>query len=271
MRPAVTFGLGIGFGLVMAAAAHADGHADGRVAVLDGPPGTTPTIAEQQAPLVDSLQPVAQPAPLAAIATSDAMSDRAFGRSTAINLRPAQFDFSMRTAVEHGSMLSIAAGITDGLELSADAGYARHLGDDYGVGFKVSLLRRATYALAIDASVHSTSEESVRSTLLSADFKVTTCALDCNMLFTAGLGFLTAPGENSNTMPTLELSMLFGTGVVRPMIEALEIDGDAGASFAFGGLRIGGKHLGVDLGAGVLDLSYRDAAVGMVVGVGVRP
>ena len=267
MRPAVTLGLGLSLGLVMAAAAHADG----RVAVLDGPPGTTPTIAEQAAPMIDTLQPAADPAPLATIAANDAMSDRAFGRSTAINLRPAQFDFSMRTAVEHGSMLSIAAGVSDGLELSADAGYARHLGDDYGVGFKISVLRRATYALAIDLSIHSTSEESVRSWLASADFKVTTCALDCSMLFTAGLGFVTAPGENSDTMPTLELSMLFGTSVVRPMIEVLAIDGDAGASFAFGGLRIGGKHLGVDLGAGVLDISYRDPAVGMVVGVGVRP
>ena len=266
MRPAVTLSLGIALGLVMAAAAHADG----RVAVLDGPPGTTPTIA-QQAPVVDTLQPVADPAPLAAIAAEDAMSDRAFGRSTAINLRPGQFDFSMRTAVEHGSMLSVAAGLADSVELSADAGYARHLGDDYGVGLKFSLLRHASYALAIDSSVRSTSEDSVRSWLVSADFKVTTCALDCNMLFTAGLGFITAPGENSNTMPTLELSMLFGRGVVRPMIEALEISGDAGASFAFGGLRIGGKHVGVDLGAGVLDLSYRDASVGMVVGVGVRP
>jgi hypothetical protein len=266
MRPALTLGLGVCFGLVMAAAAHADG----RVAVLDGPPGTTPTIAEQAA--VDTLQPVADPAPLARIAAGDAMSDRAFGRSTAINLRPGQFDFSMRTAVEHGSMLSVAAGLTDGIEVSADAGYARHLGDDYGVGFKFSLLRRASYALAIDASIHSTSEESVRNWLVSADFKVTTCALDCNMLFTAGLGFTTTtPDGNSDTLPTLELSMVFGTGVVRPMIEALEISGDAGASFAFGGLRIGGKHVGVDLGAGVLDLQYRDASVGMVVGVGVRP
>jgi hypothetical protein len=264
MRPVVTLGLGITLGLVMAAAAHADG----RVAVLDGPPGTTPTIAEQ-APLVDT-QP-ADPTPLATIAAADAMSDRTLGRSTAINLRPGQFDFSMRTAVEHGSMLSIAAGLTDGIELSADAGYARHYGDDYGVGFKFSILRRATLALAIDASVHSTSEESERSWLLSADFKVTTCALDCNMLLTAGVGLVTTPGENGDTMPTLELSMLFGRGVVRPMIEALAIDGNPGASFAFGGLRIGGKHVGVDLGAGVVEASYNDAAVGMVVGIGVRP
>jgi hypothetical protein len=262
MRPAVTVGLGICLGLVMAAAAHADG----RVAALDGPPGTTPTIATQ----IDT-QPVADPAPLATIAANDAMSDRAFGRSTAINLRPGQFDFSMRTALEHGTMLSIAAGLTDGVEISADAGYGRHLGDDYGVGLKLSLLRRATYALAIDVSVHSTSEESERVWLAAADFKVTTCALDCNMLFTAGLGFVTSPGDNSATVPTLELSMLFGSGVVRPMIEAFDITGDAGASLAFGGLRIGGKHVGVDLGAGVIDLAYQNVSIGMVVGVGVRP
>jgi hypothetical protein len=265
MRPVVTLGLGISFGLVMAGRAHADG----RVAVLDGPPGTTPTIAEQQTQ-IDPLQ-VVDPAPLATIAAGDAMSDRAFGRSTAINLQGGQFDFSMRTALEHGTMLSIAAGVTDGVELSADAGYGRHLGDDYGVGIKFSLLRHATVALAIDLSVHSTSVESERIWLASADFKVTTCALDCNMLFTAGLGFVTTPGDNSDTMPTLELSMLFGKGVVRPMIEAYDISGDQGSSLAFGGLRIGGRHIGIDLGAGVIDLAYKDASVGMVVGVGVRP
>jgi hypothetical protein len=266
MRPVVTFGLGISFGLVMAAAAHADG----RVAVLDGPPGTTPVIGEQAH--VDP-QPVTDPAPLATIAAGDAMSDRAFGRSTAINLRPGQFDFSMRTAVEHGSMLSVAVGLTTGVELSADAGYARHVADDYGVGVKFSVLRRASFGLAIDVSVHSTSEESVRSSLASADFKVTTCALDCNMLFTAGVGFTTTTSDNGGqTMPTLELSMLFGRGVVRPLLEALAIDGDSGASLAFAGLRIGGKHLGVDLGVGLLGADItQQSAFGMLVGVGVRP
>jgi len=262
-------GLGIVFGLVAAAAAHAEG----RVAVLDGPPGMTPIVGEE--PRVDRLQPVpvveAVP-PLAAIADGDATSDRAFGRSTAIGLQQGQFDFSMRTAVEHGSMISVAAGLTNKVELSADAGYARHVADDYGVGLKLSVLRRATYALAIDVSVHSTSEESVRSSLASVDVKVTTCALGCNMLVTAGLGFTATSSDSvGQTMPTFELSMIFGTGVVRPIIEGLAIYGDSGANFAFGGLRIGGKHVGIDLGAGVLEVSYRDAAVGMMVGLGVRP
>jgi len=201
------------------------------------------------------------------------MSDRAFGRSTAINLSSGQFDFSMRTAVEHGSMLSVAAGLTTGIELLADAGYARHLADDYGIGVKFSVLRRATYALAIDVSVHSTSEQSARSSVVSADFKVTTCALDCNMLFTAGTGFTrTIADYNSETMPTVELSTIFGRGVVRPLLEALVITGDSGVDLAFGGLRIGGRHVGVDLGVGLIGTNYtQQSSFGMLVGVGVRP
>src|SRR5450432_3527726 len=94
-------------GILLAAAT---AHADNRVAVADqvGPPG----MATEEPPHVD--RPVVvepTPSPLAKLADADAMSDRAFGRSTALMLQSGQFDFSMRTAVEHGSMLSVAAGL----------------------------------------------------------------------------------------------------------------------------------------------------------------
>ena len=271
MRRAAT-SIGLLFGVILAAA---NAHAAPRVAALDGPPGQT--LAEQP-PHVDrpvyTTEPVASP--LAQFAADDPTHDRAFGRSTAMSLRPGEFDFSMRTAVEHGTMLSVAAGLTDGLELSVDAGYARNVANDYGVGMKFSVLRRPTYALAVDVSMHSTSEAgSDRVTILFADFKATTCALECNMLVTAGAGIAaTNSSYDGSTMPTLELSMIFGGGVVRPMLEGLTVLGDAGASFAFGGVRIGiARHVGVDIGAGYLGISGfgSEGSFGMVVGVGVRP
>ncbi|MEO8842451.1 MAG: hypothetical protein ABI591_02285 [Kofleriaceae bacterium] len=270
MRPVVTLGLGIAFGLVLVTAAHADG----RVAVLDdpalpsGPPGTTPTISARA---VDPL--VVDPAPLDSLAANDAMSDRSFGRSTAIGLAPAHFDLSMRTAIEHGSMWSVAAGLTNSVELSADAGYARHVADDYGIGVKLTLVRHATYALAVDVSVHSTSEASIRTTMGSADLKLTTCALDGNLLFTAGVGFTTSYSDYDNqTTPTIELSMIFGRGVVRPLVETLVFAGDSSETLAFGGLRIGGRHVGVDLGVGLIGTSFTEqSSFGMLVGLGVRP
>lgn len=271
MGPVVTLGLGITFGLVLAADAHAD--VDGRVAVLDspppsGPPGLTPTVSARA---VDPQ--VVDPSPLATIAAGDAMSDRGFGISSAVGLLPAQFDLSMRTVVEHGSMVSVAVGLTHSVEISADAGYARRLADDYGLGVKFTLLRRASYALAIDISLHSTSVESQRNTLAVGDFKITTCALDCNMLLTAGIGLTSAISDYDNqTSPMLELSTIFGRGVVRPLLEALAITGDAGPSLAYGGVRIGGKHVGVDVGVGFLSLGNgQDGSFGMLVGVGVRP
>ena len=161
--------------LLVAANAHATPFGDN---FAGGPPGEAP-VREQPtaAPASDQDQ-------LAALAASDAMSDRAFGRSTAIGLLPGQFDISTRTVVEHGSMMSFAAGVSSLIELSGDFGYARTVGDTEGVAIKLTLLRRGTWAMAIDSGFRSTNTEGVRSTTLSSDFRITTCPFDCNMLLT---------------------------------------------------------------------------------------
>jgi hypothetical protein len=272
MRPAAIVGLGLGLGVVLAAASvHADPApaAAPRVAALGGPPGEEPPHVAAWVPpppVTDLLQQRLD---------ADAAADRSFGRSTAIALDPGQFDFTMRTAVEDGSMMSMAAGFGHGVELSVDAAYARQVGSEYGLGLKFSFDRHATWALAVDTSVHSVSVDRSedRGTMWSADLKVTTCAASCQMLFTAGAGvaYVQQDYNSSPPVPFLELAMVFGTGLVRPMIEGMSLSG--ALNFGYAGFRIGGRHVGVDLGVGLgatMDNSS-DSFAAMVVGLGVRP
>ena len=235
---------------------------------FSGPPGEAP-VRDQPA-----YDPPVEPDQLAALAAGDATSDRAFGRSTAVGLLPGQRDISTRTAIEHGSMVSVAAGVSNMVELSADFGYARTVGDTEGTAIKLTLLRRATWAMAIDAGFRSTSYQSERTTSLTSSFRITVCPLDCNMLLTVGAGLSITGGDlsnynNSAPQPIADLSMIFGKGLVRPLVEGMTIDGNT--NVAFGGLRIGGRHVGVDIGAGVISLQYGSTDVGMMLGVGVRP
>ena len=43
--------------------------------------------------------------------------------------------------------------------------------------------------------------------------------------------------------------MVFGTGLVRPMIEGMSLSG--ALNFGYAGFRIGGKHVAVDVGVGL--------------------
>lgn len=268
MRPAAIVGLGLGLGVVLAAAnVHAAPAAPPRVAALGGPPGEEP-------PRVDAWVP---PPPVVDLIQQrlddDAAADRSFGRSTAITLDPGQFDFTMRTAVEDGSMMSMAAGVGHGVELSVDAAYARQLGSEYGLGLKFGFDRHATWALAIDTSVHTVSVDrsNDRGTMWSAGLEVTTCAASCEMLFTGGAGIVYVQDNQTPPVPFLELAMVFGTGLVRPMLEGMSLSG--ALDFGYAGFRIGGRHVGVDLGVGLgaaMDNSS-DSFAAMMVGLGVRP
>jgi hypothetical protein len=281
MRPAAILGLGLGLGVVLAAAnVHADsaGPADPaapapaaapRVAALGGPPGEEPPHVAAWVPPPPVIDVLGQRR------DDDAASDRSFGRSTAIALDGGQFDFTLRTAVEDGSMMSMAAGFGHGVELSVDAAYGRQIGSAYGVGLKWSFDRHATWALAVDTSVHTVGIDRAddRGTMWSADLKVTTCAASCGMLFTAAAGVVYTQQDYSDSSPTpfLELAMVFGSGLVRPMIEGLSLSGDN--NLAFAGFRLGGRHVAVDLGVG-LGASLgdnSDSFAAMVLGVGVRP
>jgi len=269
MRPVVTLGLGVAFGLVLAEAAHADNV----VAVLDGrPPGLTP--AEE--PRLDARAPAPADVDAIGVATdNDALSDRAYGRSTAIPLRSGAFDLSMRTAVEHGSMLSVAVGLGHGAELSADAGYGREVGRDVGIGLKLMFARHPKWAAAFDLSLHSVGLDNDEAVLVTADLKLTTCIVDCGAMLTFGIGVMREAdgnGYDSPTVPFLELSAVFGTGYVRPLLEGLSFAGMA--NFGFAGFRLGGRHVGVDLGVGLggaLADDGSDGGLAMMVGVGVRP
>jgi hypothetical protein len=253
----------------VAASVHADPEpaAPPRVAALGGPPGEEPPHVEAWVPpppVVDLVQQRVN---------DDAAADRSFGRSTAFALDPGQFDFSMRTAVEDGSMLSMAAGFGHGVELSVDAAYARQIGSDYGVGLKVAFDRHETWSLAVDTSVHTVSvnRSDDRGTMWSADLKVTTCAASCQMLFTGGAGVVYVQDNETPPVPFLELAMVFGTGLVRPMIEGMSLSG--ALNFGYAGVRIGGRHVAVDLGVGVGALidDSPDSFAAMMLGLGVRP
>jgi len=270
MRPAAIVALGLGLGVVMAAAnVHADAPADKRVAAL-GPPGEEPPRVAAWVPPAPEVDVLGQRQ------NADAASDRSFGRSTAIALDGGQLDFSLRTAVEDGSMMSVAAGLGHGVEISADAAYGRQLGSAWGMGAKWSFERHATWALAIDTSVTSlgiSSNSSDHGTMWSADLKVTTCAASCGMLVTAAAGAVYVQQDYNSSTPTpfLELAMVFGTGLVRPMIEGISLSGDV--NLAFAGFRLGGRHVAVDLGVG-LGASLgdnSDSFTEMMVGLGVRP
>jgi hypothetical protein len=93
------------------------------------------------------------------------------------------------------------------------------------------------------------------------------------MLFTGGAGIVNVQQDydSPSPVPFLELAMVFGTGLVRPMIEGMSLSG--ALNFGYAGFRIGGRHVGVDLGVGLgatMDDSSESFAA-MVVGLGVRP
>jgi hypothetical protein len=255
------------------------------VAVLDpdspsfapnlGPPGTTPSsdgprVERALAPSDDGPQPT-----FAAALSADAASDRAFVRSTAGTLRQGQFDFSFRTAVEHGSMLSIAAGLGHAIEFSADVGYSRDLGSAGGFGLKIGVAQHRTWAVAVDGSLSGLGIAgqglSGEGLLAAAEVALTTCAASCTLLYTIGGGMAFPIGDTSApASPFLEISAIFGTGVVRPLVEGIALDHFG--KLAFAGLRFGGRHVAVDAGVGLVtldDVTQNGAA--MMVGLGVRP
>lgn len=213
------------------------------------------------------------PATLHAIRDADAASDRGYGLSTAIALDRGQLDLSLRTAVEHGSMLSAAAGLGHGLELSFAIGYGRTLGTDYTFGAKAQLVDDEDFAFALDLSVDVLQDgDDENATMWTVDAKAT--RVTRYVVATGALGFMriSEMGEVP-AVPFVEGSLLLGAGPVRPLVEAFSFFGLY--NLAFAGLRCGGTHVAFDLGAGVggplaTDPSG-DTGVVLMLGLGVRP
>lgn len=212
---------------------------------------------------------------LHAVRDADAASDRGYGLSTAIALDAGQLDLSLRTAFEHGSMLSTAAGLGHGLELSFSVGYGRTLGTAYTFGAKAQFVDDEDFAFALDADVSLTRDEAdlpEDATLWAVDAKAT--RVTRYVVATGALGVLRASDmDEVPAVPFVEGSLLIGSGPVRPLLEAFSFFGLY--NLAFAGLRCGGTHVAFDLGAGVGG-SFRhdsndDTGVALMLGLSVRP
>ncbi|MFT3700656.1 MAG: hypothetical protein QM831_46355 [Kofleriaceae bacterium] len=239
-------------------------HADTRVAVAD------PAVPEVPNP-IDKTDPAPVDTTLHAMRDSDAASDRAFGRGTAIALDQGQFDFSIRTAADHGSMLSTAGGLGHGIELSFAAAYGRTLGTDYQIGAKIQLVDHEDFAFAIDTSINVMKEEGHDQTenIWTIDAKIT--KVTRNVVASASLGILKVPDSDVPPLPFVDGALILGSAPVRPMLEVFSFMGVFNMGFA--GIRVGGKHVAFDLGVGAAGTSdsSSDGGVALMVGLGVRP
>lgn len=211
-------------------------------------------------PVASDATPAADPTPLDLAIQRDAAGDRAFALGTASALPEGAFDVSVRGTVIAG-VASVAAGIGHGVELSVTTGTTIDARDImYGGGLKVELLRRARFAVAVDASVNRVAETRTfsvdRAGLFTAGAKATLCTDDvCSAVVTFGAG---AVVENLDAMtrvdtaPFVNASVLAGTGFCRVLAEAgylLDSRSGEGIGLGFGGVRLGGRTVAVDVGA----------------------
>ena len=242
------------------------------------PPGMTPVDEPPHRDVVAVAPTPTGPTQLEQLARYDAAYDRAYAHGTAVTLRPGDFDISLRSVLKHGAMLSVAAGVTRNIELSAEGLKSSYLGEAVGAGIKIAVVRAPKWALAIDASVFAFFAHPEFSAggnierMYSTAARVTTCATSaCDALFSAGLGVAVASdpfGTGPSIVPTLDSSIIFGKSWARPMFEIAYLGGWLG----FGGFRFGGRHVGFDAGLGVIsDNGPGGSATTAVIGLSVRP
>lgn len=234
------------------------------------PPGLTPAVVPPAPP-----PPPAVVAPIDEASRRDAASDRAFGLGTAIVLPSGVSDASLRVG-PFGALGSVAVGIGGGLEVSADYGSGHDQATMYGGGLKVSLGHGATWALALDGSIHKAGDNYGGSgaTLYTFGGRVTTCIdAGCSALWSGGLGVYTS-SDSSDKIPVLSTSLVLGRGGVKPLLELAYLAApNAGGALGFAGLRLGGSHVAIDVGVGFVAAagdSGGSAGVPMV-GVALRP
>ena len=246
---------------------------------IDEPPPGVPAPASPaepafRAPSLTAALPPAAPE-LTAIeraARRDSANDRAFGTSTALTVPDGQVDASLRIAPV-GGILSLAAGLGNGIEISVDAGGV--VGEDgvgsYGIGAKLALAHKGGWGLAVQAGIHSMGDgESDSISLWNVGAVVSGCSdADCSGLISLGGGVLGSSDSYDDKIPYAWASMLLGTGGFRPIIEGSVLQGGI---LGFLGARMGGRHAALDLGIGFLGSSEGgDGGALPVAALSVRP
>lgn len=258
-----------------ASTADADTASHVRTAALE-PPGLAPELPEQSTGPRRALD-ASLDASLAATLASDASEDRGMMISSALTVPARRVEASTRIIPSKGALISVDAGLTDRLQLSADAGERfDERTTTFSVGLKVALLERSTWQLAGQATYR-------RISLDGGDFiddvnapsgsLIATSCIDRNCVARGSLGAgLIVPDKavrHDNVL--LRTSAFFNGGIVvgagseRLLVEASWI-GDGVLAFAGvryatgrfsidGGLGLAGNHLGVSaapmLGVGV--------------------
>jgi hypothetical protein len=253
-----------------ASTADADTASHVRTAALE-PPGLTPELSDQPTGPRRALD-----ASLASLA-SDASADRGMMTSSALTVPARRVEASTRIIASKGALISVDAGLTDRLQLSADAGERfDERTTTFSVGLKVALLERSTWQLAGQATYR-------RISLDGGDFiddvnapsgsLIATTCIDHNCVARGSLGAgLIVPDKAVRhddvllrTSAFFDGGLVVGAGPERLLVEASWI-GDGVLAFAGvryatgrfsidGGLGLAGNHLGVSaapmLGVGV--------------------
>ncbi len=238
-----------------------------------------PGQRDELPPSVHASTDVSGPALLDHVQAIDAANDRAFVLGTALVQPMGNVDMSLRSVVEHGAILGLAAGIGFGIELSVDSAWLGGTTHEnvLGVGAKVRIVRRGTWAVSVDASVHKVSTDAgdymYSTNYYMTGVKLTGCASPtCNALVTVGLGIaaskesLTTDGVFDTIAPVVTGSVVIGTGAFRPMLELAYADDAYGVI----GARFGGRHVAFDCGVGFTSLGG-NVGGGLMLGLAVRP
>jgi hypothetical protein len=243
------------------------------------PPGMSPLAADTDEPPLSapSLTSVAPPpapelSPIERAARRDAADDRAYGTSTALVVPQGQVDASLRVA-PFGGVLSVAAGLGGGLELSADVGgiVADAGMGTYGVSAKLALVRRYGWTFAVLGGYHKAGDgENGDAGLYNVGAVVSGCTdRDCSGLISIGAGVMgSTQDSSSDSIPYAWGSLLLGTGGFRPIIEGAVLQGGV---LGFVGARMGGRRAALDLGLGFLGADGGEGGGLPIAALSVRP
>jgi hypothetical protein len=221
------------------------------------------------------LTPSAPPAPLDLARDRDAAADRGLVLGTAIALPSGAVDASVR-AVATAGMVSLAVGLGSGLEVSFDAGAVFAPSDAtaqaYGGSAKLVIVRRAQWALAVDASLQRYTTSTMTGHVVGTGSAMATGCMGagCFVLATAASGVTVLNDGDSLLAPFVAGGLLVGRSWFRGIAEGAAGPGIGAVGFA--GVRIGGKHFALDAGMGVVAPESHSAPPPLpAVGLSLRP
>ena len=250
-----------------------DANQGASVAISEAPPGA-PAAPPSAPPPVEVAAATPPPAPVAAVIApapeapvgvsrvraADATAHRAYLGETALTVPAGDVVLEGRAPTYAAAGVGASIGVTDRLQLGATAILASDDATAYAVTGKLQLIRRATWAIAIQGVVLGVSDDVAADTIAAG--AVASLCLDraCRVLVTGDLALADGDiwaddfDEGESAVPVIGgASITAGGDSFRVVGEARGTEDDSGESLAFyyGGARLTRPGWSLDAGVGI--------------------